>query len=109
MTEFEFVVSLSWATFYDYTQTPQCRSPFSIILLHTNNKLAGLYLHGSLLCKADSLALVSKDLQNTFRFYKIKSPLTSISLNKLKDLAAGRVVWRGEIARCKERKFLIST
>ena len=50
-----------------------------------------------------------KDLQNTFRFYKIKSPLTSISLNKLKDLAAGRVVWRGEIARCKERKFLIST
>ena len=84
---------------YDYTQTPQCKGPFSIILLHTNDKLAGLYLHGSPLCKADSLALVSKDLQNTFRFHKIKSPLTSISLNKLKDLAADRVVWRGEIAR----------
>ena len=55
------------------------------------------------------IALVSKDLQNTFRFHKIKTPLTSISLNKLKDLAANRVVWKGEIARCKERKFLIST
>ena len=43
------------------------------------------------------IALVSKDLQNTFRHHKIKSPLTSISLNKLKDLAADRVVWRGEI------------
>ena len=51
---------------------------------------------------------MSKDLQNTFRHHKIKTPLTSISLNKLKDLAADRVVWRGEIARCKERKFLIS-
>ena len=54
------------------------------------------------------IALVSKDLQNTFRHHKIKSPLTSTTLNKLKDLAADRVVWRGEIARCKERKFLIS-
>ena len=51
------------------------------------------------------IAQVTKDLERTLKHHKIKSPLNRNSLQRLKILAADRVVWREEVTRSKDRNI----
>ena len=51
------------------------------------------------------LALITKDLKNTLIFHNIKSPLNATSLDKIKNLAANKYLWRNEVARSMKRNL----
>ena len=51
------------------------------------------------------IALITKDLKNTLKFHKIKTPLTMKTLDRLRDLAANNNLWREEVARSMKWKL----
>ena len=51
------------------------------------------------------IALISKDLKNTLKFHKIKTPLNMKTLEKLRILAANNKLWREEVARSMKWKL----
>ena len=47
------------------------------------------------------LELIAKDLEETLKIYKIKSPINNKqSMTRIRALASDKVLWREEIARC---------
>ena len=49
------------------------------------------------------LALVANDLSRTVKEHKIKTPFNKSSLEKLKNLAEDRIIWRREMAKCTRK------
>ena len=47
--------------------------------------------------------VITKDLEKTLKFHRIKTPLNLASLERLKILAEDRTLWRKEVARSKGR------
>ena len=47
--------------------------------------------------------VITKDLEKTLTFHRIKTPLNLASLERLKILAEDRTLWRKEVARSKGR------
>ena len=47
--------------------------------------------------------VITKDLEKTLKFHRIKTPLNLASLQRLKILAEDRALWREEVARSKGR------